>query len=277
VTKSFSPATVTTGQTTRLTLTISSTNPDQAMSALAITDAYPAALKNSASPSPTTTCGGTAAGAAGGSSLTLTGGALAAGGTCTVSVNVVATASGTHQNVIATGGSTATISTRTVSSVAPAQATLTVSAPLTATKSVMTYFDPINGMANPKAVPGSIVAYTITVTNPGTIATDTDTVFLSDAVPTGTKLYVADASGAGTGPVVFAQGTPSSALSYAFTSLGSTTDDVSFSKDGGANYDYTPTPDADGADAAVTHIRVKPRGAHAPGGSFNISFAVRLP
>ena len=43
-------------------------------------------------------------------------------------------------------------------------------------------------------------------------------------------------------------------------SLGDTNDDVAFSDDGGATFDYTPTPDANGIDVGVTNIRINPKG-----------------
>ena len=38
-------------------------------------------------------------------------------------------------------------------------------------------------------------------------------------------------------------------------------DDVAFSDDAGATYDYEPTPDANGVDTAVNAIRINPKGA----------------
>jgi hypothetical protein len=77
------------------------------------------------------------------------------------------------------------------------------------------------------------------------------------------RLYVGDVGGVGSGPVAFANGAPTSGLSYTFTSLSSTTDSVAFSNNGGATYTYTPVPDANGYDSSVTHIRVTPTGTFA--------------
>jgi hypothetical protein len=52
-------------------------------------------------------------------------------------------------------------------------------------------------------------------------------------------------------------------MSSQFTSLDSTTDGISFSNNNGSTYAYTPTPDANGYDANVTHLRVLPAGAFA--------------
>jgi hypothetical protein len=76
-------------------------------------------------------------------------------------------------------------------------------------------------------------------------------------------MIVQDIGGAGSGPVDFQDGSPSSGLSYSFISLGSTTDDLEFSSDGGLTYNYTPTADASGCDPLVTHVRVSPTGTFA--------------
>ena len=83
------------------------------------------------------------------------------------------------------------------------------------------------------------------------------------------------------GALGFAQGTPSSGLSYTYSSLSSTTDDLGFSNNGGASFAYTPVADANGFDPAVTHIRVSPKGLFAgasgsgsPG--FTISYRIKV-
>jgi hypothetical protein len=63
--------------------------------------------------------------------------------------------------------------------------------------------------------------------------------------------------------------------------LSSTTDDVAFSNDNGVTYAYTPVPDATGYDAAVTHIRVIPKGTFAVSSaagnpSFTLSFRIKV-
>ena len=92
------------------------------------------------------------------------------------------------------------------------------------------------------------------------------------------SLYVGDLGAPGSGPVAFTQGSPSSGLTYAFTSLASTTDNLAFSNNGGASFAYTPTPDANGYDSAVTHIRVTPQGIFAgASGSGSPNFTAQLP
>ncbi len=134
---------------------------------------------------------------------------------------------------------------------------------LLVTKVVSTVEDPVNMTTNPKAIPGSEVLYTLTVNNQGAGTVDNDAVVVTDAIPANSCMRVTDLGGAGSGPVVFQDGSPSSTLTYSFVSLGDATDDLEFSNDGGATYAYTPTPDGFGCDAAVTHIRVNPKGTFA--------------
>ena len=146
-------------------------------------------------------------------------------------------------------------------------------APVSVSKTASVVSDPLNGALAPKAIPGAAVDYTITVSNTSNRVLDDGTLAVADPVPLKTKLYVKDLGLAGSGPVAFSQAL-FSGLSLGFASLASTTDDVSFSKDGGATYTYVPTPDADGCDALVTHVRARPRGALSTTGAFNVRFRV---
>ena len=150
---------------------------------------------------------------------------------------------------------------------------------LLVTKVVSTAEDPVNMTTNPKAIPGSEVLYTLTVSNQGTGTVDNDAVVITDAIPANSCMRVTDLGGAGSGPVSFQDGTPSSMLTYSFVSLGSAADDVEFSNNGGATYTYTPTPDGLGCDTAVTHFRVNPKGTFAAdtgSGAPEFSFAFRV-
>ncbi len=128
-------------------------------------------------------------------------------------------------------------------------------------KNLVTVYDPVNNTTNPKAIPGSWVDYTITTSNNAVGDVDNDTLVVTDPLPTGVALFVGDLGAAGSGPVEFTDGAGagSSGLSYTFSGLGSATDDVEFSTDG-VSYNYTPTPDANGFDAAVRYIRINPKG-----------------
>jgi hypothetical protein len=148
-------------------------------------------------------------------------------------------------------------------------------------KTSATINDPFNGSADPKAIPGAHVLYTLQAVNQGLGTSDTDSIFLIDPIPSGTELFVGDLMTPGSGPVLFADGPVPSGLGYVFTGLGNTGDDLAFSDDNGITYGYTPSADADGFDPAVTHMRIMPRGtfqgvtgAGHPG--FEIRYKVRI-
>jgi parallel beta-helix repeat protein len=147
-------------------------------------------------------------------------------------------------------------------------------------KSVAPYSDPVNNTSNPKSIPGALQTYTLRVTNQGAGAVDNDSVIIADQIPVNTRLFVGDLGGAGSGPIQFVDGTPGSGLSWTFTALNSGTDDVEFSSDNGATWTYVPVPDAQGCDAAVTNIRLRPKGTMPGQGggspSFELSFRVRV-
>jgi hypothetical protein len=145
-------------------------------------------------------------------------------------------------------------------------------------KTVGVASDPVNGATRPKSIPGALEEYTLRITNTGQGTHDSDSMLIVDAIPANTELFVGDLGGAGSGPVAFTQGTPSSTLTFTFTSLASATDDVEFSADGGSSWNYTP---AGSYDPNVTHIRLRPRGriASSSGGGdpyFELRFRVRI-
>ncbi|ANU08448.1 DUF11 domain-containing protein [Paraurantiacibacter namhicola] len=128
--------------------------------------------------------------------------------------------------------------------------------------------DPINGTANPKAIPGALVDYIISVQNTGISPTDVNTVSIIDFGPPEAKMCF-DAAGSGT-PVTFTQGSPASGLTYTYASLTDAGDNLTFSNDGGSTFTYQPVPDADGCDTAITHFRIRPTGSFAAGSSFTL-------
>jgi uncharacterized repeat protein (TIGR01451 family) len=145
---------------------------------------------------------------------------------------------------------------------------------LQVSKVVQTLTDPFNGSSNPKAIPGATVLYTIGVSNQGLGTVDSDTVVVTDPLPANTALYVDTSSG---DPISFLDGPSASGLAYNYAS------DVLFSNQpgGGAPYNYTPSPDAQGFDPAVTGYRVNPTGTmNAASGvsvpSFNLQIRVRI-
>ena len=274
VTKSFASASTTVGTPDVMSIVVTNNNPTTALTALAFTDTYPANLVNYSTPAPAKSCAtaATLAAAAAGSTFAVSAGTINAASSCTYSVTTTATATGSLTNTIASGGVTGTYGTVNVSSRAPATATVTVSAPLTLAKASTVYSDPVNGTTLPKAVPGAVMTYTLTITNPGSTLADSNSVVLSDPTAANLSLIVGDYAAAGSGPVGFTDGAPASALTYTFSGLGNAADDVDFSNDGGTTWTYTPTAGAGQADGAVRSIRIRPKGAMAAGSSFTVSF-----
>lgn len=152
-------------------------------------------------------------------------------------------------------------------------------------KAAQTFSDPINSTSNPKAIPGAYMDYTILVTNTGYGTIDSGTTVITDPIPANTELFVGDIDGAGpaSGPILFTDGSTASGLSYTFTSLASTTDNLAFSGDNGADlYAKNNTaPDSNECDPTVTNIRIPLNGTfNGSDGtnhpSFNVKFRVRI-
>ncbi len=200
------------------------------------------------------------------SNITLTVAVTAAAGS---SVSNTASVSGTNfDNQNGNDNSTATTGINTGPNISLQKTTITIS-------------DPVNGINNPKAIPGALAEYTITATNTGSSPADNNTITISDAIPSNTALYVGDISGAGTGPIRFVNGNPPSGLNYNFIALGNTSDNLSFSDNNGASYTYVPSPDAEGVDTNVTNIRVTTLNQFLASGvngdpSFSILFRVKV-
>lgn len=154
---------------------------------------------------------------------------------------------------------------------------LIAAAPVTITKTAVTVSDP-TGQLLPKAIPGALIDYTITVSNPLANAfTTVKTVKFQDAIPARTKLRVADLGLLNSGPIVFSESLlPSSGLSYSFLGFSRSDDSVSFSADNGGTWNYVPTPDVEGCDANITHIRIRLNGNQTAGSSFSVRFRVKL-
>lgn len=150
--------------------------------------------------------------------------------------------------------------------------TFTVTIPLPAlqiTKISDIISDPVNNTTNPKRIPGSIVRYTITVTNTGPGAVDASTLVMTDAVPINTVLCVAAACG---GAVEFIDGSPASGLSFNYAA------NVTYSATpgGGTPFNHAAAADANGFDTAITGIRIAPTGTLAAAGTGNPGFSIRF-
>ncbi len=151
--------------------------------------------------------------------------------------------------------------------------------PISATKSVSIISDPMGNLI-PRAIPGAVVDYSATLANPLTnLGKSVRGIAFEDQLPANVILRVSDLGATGSGPVVFTNGAivlgiGDSGLTYSFAGLGSTTDGIEFSN--GASWTYTPVPDANGYDANVRAIRVKPVTTFKAGGSFTVRFRVKL-
>lgn len=149
---------------------------------------------------------------------------------------------------------------------------------LNVTRTTQTLSDPVSILVNPKSIPGSIILNTTSVRNSGAGPVDAGTFVITDPIPADMALRVVDFDGVTAGPVQFTDGSPSSGLSYTFTALGDAGDDVAFSNDNGATYNYTPVPDANGVDVAVTNIQINPQNAfqgNSGAGDTTASFAFK--
>lgn len=141
-----------------------------------------------------------------------------------------------------------------------------------ATKSLEIISD-IFANPDPFALPGSVIEYTLSVTNEGQLL-DSDTAVLTDKLPDDVKLVIVGANA-----FTLTDGPTPSDLALNWINSSSTSDDVSFSTDG-INFNYNPVPDTDGADSAISHVRFSPNGAMrqridgSPDPSFEIKFRV---
>ncbi len=127
ISKLFSPNPILAGGTSTLTFTITNPNLNNALSGIAFSDPYPSGLQNTATPNGATTCtGGTVTAAANGNSVSLTGGTVAAGTTCTVTVHVSSASTGSYANTSSTVQATVS-GTTTIGNTATD--TLTVNSP----------------------------------------------------------------------------------------------------------------------------------------------------
>jgi hypothetical protein len=123
--------------------------------------------------------------------------------------------------------------------------------------------NPNTASINDKAIPGAVLRYRLVVKNEGNISTNGDNMELTQTLSSDAKLYVDDLTT--TGPIIFMDGSneDNSGLSYNFSRLNSTLDDLSFSNNG-TDFNYIPTADSDGYDSNVTHIKLLLNGSMKP-------------
>lgn len=98
-TASFVPSSVSPGQTSTLRFTVDNTAATVDATGLEFANALPAGLVVAPEPNATSTCGGSLTATAGSGTVSFTGGSVAAGATCVVTVEVRAQTLGTYDNV----------------------------------------------------------------------------------------------------------------------------------------------------------------------------------
>lgn len=146
----------------------------------------------------------------------------------------------------------------------PANATLTT------VKSSFVISDPVNGTTNPKLIPGAVLSYAINISNTGSLAVDSSSIFILDPLPS-----TVEYNGAST--VTFGNGSIASGLTF------NAATDVRWSKSATAPASFaacTDTPSA-GFDPTIRYVCIRPSGvmAGATGAgqpSFTVSFQTRI-
>ncbi len=96
--KAFTPSTIGIGSTSSLEFSIANGS-GVGVRSLAFSDTFPAGMTIADPSSVLSSCGGTVSTPAGGGTISLTGGEVGAGGSCSVSLNVTSATPGTHSNV----------------------------------------------------------------------------------------------------------------------------------------------------------------------------------
>ena len=176
ITKTFGAATIPQNGSTSLAFVL--VNPainTIPLAGLAFTDNLPAGMVVASPSGLTSTCGGTPAAAADGSSVNLSGGTLAAGASCTLSLNVTGVAAGTANNSV-------TVTSTTAGAGNTSTASLVVLAPPAILISFGAASIPLNGTAT--------LTFNLSNSNPALALTG---IAFTDALPTG--LVVASPNG----------------------------------------------------------------------------------
>ena len=158
--KAFSPSTIPAGGSSQMTFTLSNTSAVP-VTAIAFTDVFPSGMVIAPSAGLTNSCNGTiTGGAAGNNNINLSGGSLAALGSCSITVNVTASAPGSYTNV--TGAVTSSAGTGDAANAA----VLVVTSPASITKAFNPSSILANGnstmsfvIANPNAIPLTNLAF----------------------------------------------------------------------------------------------------------------------
>ena len=174
--KSFAPLTVAQGGVSALTITIANTNPGAVpLAGVSLNDTFPAGLVIANPPNGSLSgmgCTGIVGAVAGATTLSLSGGTIAAGAQCQLKADVTPTAVATLVNVLPAG---AVATTQGVTN--PSQVAATLSSTGSANLSVQ------KTASAPAVAPGGTLTYTITVANAGPL--DVTGASFADAQPAG--------------------------------------------------------------------------------------------
>jgi uncharacterized repeat protein (TIGR01451 family) len=158
--KSFSPTAVTTGGVSTLTFTVTNTAELAAKNGWSFTDALPAGLTLASPTAAATTCpAGSVTGAAGATSVAVTGNLTAGMASCTVTVNVTSSTAGSYTN----GPGNVTPNGLNP----PGSTTVTFSNPLISI--VKNAGTPVDVNGNGLTDAGDTIQYTFDVSNPGDV------------------------------------------------------------------------------------------------------------
>jgi uncharacterized repeat protein (TIGR01451 family) len=98
ISKQFAPNPILVDGTSTLSFTITNPNPNNQLTSVAFFDTYPAGVVNAATPSTSSTCGGTVTAVAAGGTIDFSGGTISGGGSCTVQVDVTSASEGSYAN-----------------------------------------------------------------------------------------------------------------------------------------------------------------------------------
>ncbi len=204
ISKAFGPTSIPVGGTTSLTLTIKNPNAST-LSGVAFTDTFPAGLRTASPSNLTSNCGGVTVATSG--SVSLSGGSLAANGSCAIGVNVTGISPGIEANT--TGAITSTES-------GPGFPSNTATVIVEAPPSIATQFG-----ATTVALNGT-TSMTFTITNPSGNPTALTGTGFSDTLPSGLVVATPDglAGSCDGGAITATAGSSSVSLSGASLAIG---------------------------------------------------------
>ncbi|MEH6447802.1 MAG: CCXG family PEP-CTERM protein [Oleispira sp.] len=117
--------------------------------------------------------------------------------------------------------------------------------------------DDINGATFAKAIPNSIIKYTVTSRNKGNISTDNGSTIITQEIDDNSEFYVKDLMGAGDGPIHFIDGSSpnDSGLRYSYNGTNGLNDSLWFSTDGAT---YTQSTDlSNDYNSTITHFQIR--------------------